>query len=1202
MRPGVTEKKHPRLKSLELQGYKTFASKHDFQFAPTVTAVIGPNGSGKSNIADAIRWVLGEQSYSLLRGKKTEDMIFSGSDTRPRASMASATVTFDNTDGWLPIDFSEVTISRRAYRDGQNEYLLNGQRVRLRDVSELLASSGLAQRTYTIIGQGLVDAALSLKAEERRRLFEEAAGIGLYRSRREEAIRRLDTTRRNLERVKDILAELRPRLRSLERQMRRADTFEQVRRDLDATLQTWYGFHWYRQLDLVKAEREEASVQAKKRNDLRKKQRSAENELHTLRNDIASQRAKLRAQSDEMSELYAKREALGRTVAVSEERLRGLSDQRVMIQAEMESTQDAVQEYKERLASMEAQLATRQQTLEEANAVREALRAEGAVTHEERDARRQRVAEVRREIENASAHRVKFETRMNQARESLADAKERLKTLQPQVEEAKQTENAARETLETSRKDVDENAAALENAQQTLESLREELALLEQRIQKAETLQSGLVREKADLETRLDVLKDRPDEAARAKHILDASSRGKVGGIVGLLRDLIEVPVEFEVAIAAALGEFAGSLAMQDEEHVDSVLDWLYGESGNPRAALVPLQSSNPVRSIPAPSGEGMIGNAAELVASDAERAGITQRMLGSVWLVSDRPAARRWLAELPPEGRIVTLTGDVFFGTGQVLAGAGEAEKSTRQAMQTVQADLTRTLTALGDASSDLDGLQGEQQAATGRLKALQADLDELQTRDRDLRLQVRQEEIHLRDAESLLKKQVEEIERLEAEIEHHSKQLAHLKDECDSAEALVTSKRAALEEAIDAAEKAEPSLEMARVEARLEVARQSMEEGERQREELEASLQALEQEVEGWASRLSTNQTDAESLKGKIGEAESSLEALDGEIETVRQRIEPGETGLREAEQKRSLLEQAEAEARAALQIAERRHSHVQIELARREEELASLQRRIEDDFGLVEYDPDEDNSRQDPLPLGELVQRLPRVHELPEDTEEQLRGLRVQLRRLGSVNPEARREYREVNQRVDFLTNQIEDLEQAESQLQEVIAELDMLMERELRKTFEEVAVAFKETFTRLFDGGNARLTLTDPEDLTISGIDIEARLPGRREQGLAMLSGGERSLTASALIFALLKVSPTPFCLMDEVDAMLDETNVGRFTELLHELSEQTQFLVITHNRQTVQTADVVYGVSMGADSASRVISLKLDEAELEIMKE
>jgi chromosome segregation protein len=281
--------------------------------------------------------------------------------------------------------------------------------------------------------------------------------------------------------------------------------------------------------------------------------------------------------------------------------------------------------------------------------------------------------------------------------------------------------------------------------------------------------------------------------------------------------------------------------------------------------------------------------------------------------------------------------------------------------------------------------------------------------------------------------------------------------------------------------------------------------------------------------------------------------------------------------------------------LQEAERGHSQLQIELARREEELSSLRRRIEDDFGLVAFEYQNAIASQEPLPLEGLVEKLPRVDDLPIDLQTQIGRMKAQLRRMGSINPEAQSEYKEVRGRVDFLTQQLEDSQKASTQIRDVIAELDVLMEREFRKTFEAVAKEFRETFTRLFGGGSARLILTDMDDFNNSGIDIEARLPGRRSQGLAALSGGERSLTATSLIFSLLKISPTPFCVLDEVDAMLDEANVERFIEMLRELSQETQFILITHNRQTVQAAEVIYGVSMGADSASRVISLRLDEA-------
>jgi chromosome segregation protein len=322
-----------------------------------------------------------------------------------------------------------------------------------------------------------------------------------------------------------------------------------------------------------------------------------------------------------------------------------------------------------------------------------------------------------------------------------------------------------------------------------------------------------------------------------------------------------------------------------------------------------------------------------------------------------------------------------------------------------------------------------------------------------------------------------------------------------------------------------------------------------------------------------------------------------LEGQISEMELRIKPEEQALSEAESARLTMEVNENQTRANLRIAERAHSQAQIDLAKMDEELSSLKRRVEDDFGLVTYEFDEEGMQdQDPLPLEGYVERLPIVDDLPEGSEKSVNRLRAQLRRIGVVNPEAMREYDAVRSRVEFLSSQLEDSRQAEVQIQDVIAELDLLMEREFRKTFDAVAVEFREAFTRLFGGGTARLTLTDPEDLIGTGIDIEARLPGRREQGLAVLSGGERSLTASALIFALMKVSPTPFCVLDEVDAMLDDVNVVRFREMLEELSGNTQFVLITHNRQTIQAAEVIYGVTMGSDSVSQVISLKLDEAE------
>jgi chromosome segregation protein len=401
---------------------------------------------------------------------------------------------------------------------------------------------------------------------------------------------------------------------------------------------------------------------------------------------------------------------------------------------------------------------------------------------------------------------------------------------------------------------------------------------------------------------------------------------------------------------------------------------------------------------------------------------------------------------------------------------------------------------------------------------------------------------------------------------------------------------------EILKASESGDKAWWLAQAEAKYDAAQKAHERAQAFESGLRDQASPLERQAAQRQARLEANRAEQARLKEEVTRSSQAVQSIDQRLTELRSGNEPAEALLAESERQRAELEPAESRARSDMQEAERSHSQAQIELARRQEEMNSLRRRIEDDFGLVQFDFDESTTSQSPLPIEGLVEHLPVIESLPMEVETQVERLRAQLRRMGAVNPEAQREYVEVKERVEFLTTQVDDLRKAEGQLQEVIAELDLLMEREFRKTFDAVAGTFRDTFTLLFGGGSARLRLTDPDDMTTTGIDIEARLPGRREQGLAMLSGGERSLTACALVFALLRVSPTPFCVLDEVDAMLDEANVQRFREMLRELSEQTQFIVITHNRETVQAAEVVYGVTMGRDSASTVISLRLDEAE------
>lgn len=1187
-----------RLKSLELQGYKTFATKTEFEFAPTVTAIVGPNGSGKSNIADAIRWVLGEQAYSLLRGKKTEDMIFSGSDKRPRAGMAAATITFDNSGGWLPIDFNEVTVGRRAYRDGQNEYLINGQKVRLRDVSELLAESGLAERTYTVIGQGLVDAALSLRAEERRELFEEAAGIGLYRSRREEAVRRLENTRRNLERVQDILAELRPRLRSLERQAQRARDYRQVKQDLQSSLRTLYGFHWNRMQGIVREARRSALEQGKKREILQEKQAAVDEKLQRARERIASLREQLQGWSGAASSLYERREELGRRLAVLKERIRWLGEQRELAVSEVESLEterstlaQAVEMAREEVAEMEGEV----ERFEGAAVNSEA----GGVTLRGRRELKEAEDERRRALESLAAREASWTTEESQLKERRDLLQERLGDLRPERSQAEERLTDLEGELEANHSERQRSRERVSELEDQLARGRRSVVETSEVLAAKRAAHSKAAAELARLESRTEALRELAEESqAGARRLLTAAERGQLHGLVGRIVGEVKVRSQHRSAILTALGEVLGGLALRSREDLEAALSFMEGQSAGGRTVLLSLDLGPELSPADAPKEEGVIGNAAEYVEGSSEIGSTVRALLGRTWLVRDRRTAMRLRAAGIAEGiQLVTQRGELFRPDGAVVVGAPALGpgREERERLRKEQEAAEQHLEGLQGDTEELEAALAEREA---KLSRLEDELEEGVARRNRLDSTWQELELERRESAARLEALVGREEAIASELEEIRERHRSLRAEGEAFEeqrARLERRLASLRRRLEAVDREDGG----ELEGEWQAARRAKQEAEARLKDRGSRFNRIEGELGEWQDRLLGTEEEINARTEELTEVEAEAEQVEGLIEERQGAINPAEEELRESEHRRSELETEESRLRFELQAVENRHSQAQVELARREEEMHGLQRRIEDDFGLVAYEYDEETTGQEPLPLEGLVERLPAVEELPEGVETQVKRQRAQLRRMGSINPEAQEEYKHVKERAEFMTAQVDDLRAAESQIQEVIAELDVIMAREFRKTFDAVASAFRETFTRLFDGGSARLALSDPDDPNESGIEIEARLPGRREQGLAVLSGGERSLTASALVFALLKVSPTPFCVLDEVDAMLDEANVGRFCDLLRELSEKTQFIVITHNRLTVQAAQSVYGVSMSSDQTSKIISLDLDEAAREV---
>ncbi len=1171
------------LKRLVLQGYKTFATRTEFVFDTGVTAIVGPNGSGKSNVADALRWVLGEQSYRSLRGRQTSDMIFAGSGGRARAGMAQVLLTLDNSGGWLPIDFTEVEIGRRAYRSGENDYLINGQKVRLRDVLDLLATSGLAERTYTMIGQGLIDAALSLKADERRALFEEAAGISHYKARRAETLRRLQETERNLERVQDILAEIRPRLGALRRQANRARNYQQVAADLRHLLRQWYGYQWQLARQQFNQRRNASQAAEEAWEEGRRLMQAAQSRIGAQRQAIRQIEARQKSIQTARDALRDEVEAARRQTAVLHERQLQLRQQLLEIDAELPPMLEqqkqadlALQEAVKSLEAAQGQLGEARAALAQFNQSFAAQQAE--IDHwrqahqralDEQGRRQRRLAQVEGQINQVT---VQLEERRRDGvaateRETL---QEELVRQEAQMAEVEARLTAVRQRKQTALLSVRQALDAQAQAQQALDVARREEAHQEQRV--------------AGLEARLELLSALRQQATPLA--LSAESR---------LAALITIPPAFRVALEAVLAHRLDTLLLPDTGSLWAAIDAL-----DPTQDLVAAVANDLAPDPPpaAPVHAGLVGRASDLVTVALTHAPLVALLLDRVFLADNVKAAYEMGRALPAGCQVVTRDGLIVHSGGLVERPAHDAQAgplAREEAYREGSAAIQEAQGALAEAAANVarsaarleERRQAVESARNEERSGSQAEAEANQELGRQLRRleQLKQQAAYLARQE----------ERSAAEILQLESSLASLEAELETGHQALSVLATALTEAetrLDALPVAEARQQRHDWQQQIESA-QTIAAG---RQAVVDSRRATLHQIDTQIRRLNVRRADLVQQQGGLAlpAQQQALQARQLELEELDLSLTPLSEQLAEAQARLSLLEDEAGQAQEEAHELETQFTRATLALSQHETFVAGLRERIKTDLGLVSLALDDEQAEQSPLPLAGVVEKLPALTALPEGIEENIQDYRGQLQRLGGVNPEAPAEYEETQARYDFLTQQVEDLHQTELQLRQVIRQLDDLTSRAFAATVERVNQVFGRTFTQLFGGGAAELILTEPDDLTVSGVDILAQLPRRRQQGLALLSGGERSLTAAALIFSLLKVSPTPFCVMDEVDAMLDEANINRFRELLLELSRQTQFIVITHNRGTVQAAQTVYGISMGADSASQVISIRPEE--------
>lgn len=1124
------------LKRLDLVGFKSFAARTSTELSSGIVVIVGPNGSGKSNVSDAILWVLGEQSAKAVRARKPEEVIFAGSASRQPLGMAEVSLVLDNSDGSLPIEFAEVRVTRRLYRSGESEYLLNGSRVRLKDITQLLLHAGLSPDSYTIVGQGSIDELIMQRPDERRVVFENVADIRRHQLRLLDTRSKLNSTQANLVRVEDILAELTPHVRRLKTQADRAQRAEQFRAELHDLLVR--SFRWrLAHARAAQRDAEEASLHATaEAQEAEGQTLSAEQGLRSVDARVAGLEerfAEVRPRAEAYREQYRLAE---RGLAIVRERVAALAEQRTSAEAELVRLEGAL----ERLHSDEREAASASAepgTDEEDNASRLA-------------ATQERLAAAAAVLEAAQSERAQRMGTLQTVDAAIRDVEARL------VRTTQQVHSFASNLAVDQARQLDRESR--------LASLREQLSAVRQ--------------ERTELEAELDSLRTRLAAATEAHR--QAASR------LDSAREQLRVASQQADRLHGAL-QALGAIDLRQTDDSALPTEWQHALEGLPVI--------------------GLAGHlAARIRPIDLLLSGFVRRIVVLADDAAAREAHRRLSQRLPEDAAAWA----VLSMDGLLLAaeGARPLEAQADQG-QSALADWSRQVRQL---EADLDAAESTRHAALAEVQSARDSLDDAEANERTATLGLRERETRLAEVRRIEGTNTAELQELEAARERAVRAATQRDEERQRAEARLQ----ALEEeaALKRDERAAVAAELQEAEERLAAATEqvgtlrtevaALEAAAGRREAERAAREALhariQNEIASTVAAREANVARLQQLETQRAELDSREAELGREMETLQQALEPIEADLRSAEEQRAELvterqavEQQLAVLRAAERSAHERREARHVAAQRAVDEVDRLKTEISETAEL-EAELSGDTLWAEQLRLQFLEEEAASPGQESFDLEaarRRIATLQRELRAVGGVADSVVEEFRELSERHDFLEHQSADLRAAMAELETAATELETHMRERFEEAFGAIQAAFQECFTRLFGGGEARLVLTEPDDLLRTGIEIVARPPGKKLQGLLSLSGGERALTIVSLLFGLLKINPTPFCVLDEVDAALDEANVQRFANLLAEFARQIQFIVVTHNRATMDKADAMYGVSMDAAGVSQVFSVR-----------
>lgn len=1177
-----------RLKRLELVGFKSFASRVKLDFDQGITAIVGPNGSGKSNISDAVRWVLGEQSMRSLRGAKLEDVIFAGADGKRALGMAEVQLTLDNVDGFLPVDYIEVTITRRVYRSGDSEFFINKRACRLKDVHELVTDTGLGREGYAIIGQGQIDAVLSANSHDRRVLLEETAGIVKYRNRKEQAQKKIQQTDLDLIRVTDILKELQHQLGPLEIEAKKARVYQKLAnelRDYELDLFTLC----FRELDVKRTNlKHQLGEKAAISDEVSTEFQQLELNISATQHAIASLEQQIEQGQNQLMEVNEQFNTAIHTMERIQERSGNNQKRQTELRAKSDTLQTMITQLFNSISEIEQILVREKQELQTSKV--DFTTFECTLVDN-----RQTYHDSRTRLDMQKTHFLEFMRELADARNSGRNYQQEIAALTQQ----RHRNTEERDELLLQLKMIDQKITVTKTEQrlkqneweQFKESIHDhEILIRDQR----NYMQASTKEEQVALsryqqqQSRLTALTELDEDYDGYSYSVRKLMQEKESNmqLIGTVADVIKVPNGLETAFEIALGPALQNVITETHKGAEQAIEWLKHKRAG-RATFLPLDTMKG-SGFPASYSQfwetpRCLGPAIDLLVFDQRFRPALAALVGRVVVVEDLAAALMMQKQLPSFSRIVTKSGELIMPTGALTGGAINAKKSGL---------LTRK-TEISKLSKEVEAIRVTVDQATATKDAALTELQTIEERAASLRHMSTQCQLIVLGLEKDLQQLHNEHDRIQRSIAEHNHSIEQIQIS-----------QSELEETIGKAQHKVAQLErdeigqrdeMTKLEAMIQILEAQINKDNEELMQKKVNLTNLTRGVELTNTKLTANQQQLATNKAEIAALLQEIRSLEEQDQVLKATV------VEQHHQRQTLANQRE-QATASLDQLKVERATEQARLNADNERFKKLRSAIsalDKQTYAIELDLNQVDIERNRL-LSDLNERavvLEDLHALtPKKEKDELleltNRLKQQIRGLGTINLGSLQEYEAVNERSFFLQTQVDDLREAKEALEAVICEMDITSKQKLKRTFEELRIEFQQIFRQLFQGGKADLVLTEPDDLLETGIDIIAQPPGKKPQNLLLLSGGERALTAIALLFSIRRVKPTPFCILDEIDAALDDANLHRFSQLMAEFSASTQFLVITHRQGTMEFADRLYGVTMNDTATSQLISVQL----------